>query len=84
MLDTDEWTLVHGIARGPSGAQIGHAWLRQGAWVYDPTIDCLAAEQWFMRRLAAVPIVEYTQQTAAQEMVLHRHSGPWIDLSEVA
>jgi hypothetical protein len=36
----NDWTVIHGETIGPRGiGRMGHAWLENNGWVYDPVLD---------------------------------------------
>lgn len=76
-LERGDWTLVHGVVRGPSGAMIEHAWLSKGGEVYEGVLGLTVPEVDYLSLYAAVARQTYTAHEAASLALELGHWGPW-------
>jgi hypothetical protein len=74
--DGKNWTLVHGTITASDGI-VGHAWLEQAGWAYDPVLDRLSQVSTYRMMRGAKTKRRYSAPEAAGMMVQHKSFGPW-------
>jgi hypothetical protein len=73
----NEWTVVHGEI-GPLGiARMGHAWLENNGWVYDPVLDRTMRFDAYILLVGAVVYKRFTVSDMHNEAAKSGHYGPW-------
>ena len=79
VMDSPAWVLVHGTCRGPTGEQIGHAWVEtlDGQHVYETMTDRVMCAGEHADYFAALAVHRYLQRQAAEQVVKSGHYGPW-------
>jgi hypothetical protein len=74
----NEWTVVHGETIGPLGiARMGHAWLENNGWVYDPVLDQTMRSDAYAKLVRAVVLKRFTVLKMHNEAAKCGHYGPW-------
>ncbi len=71
-----QWLLVHGYF-DCEGVKLGHAWLLHEGKIFCPTFDRVFDEQEYYDAHHTVPLKTYTATEAAQQVIEHKHFGPW-------
>ena len=76
--------LVHGTVTGQgpiAGIRYGHAWIEIGDVVLDPSngrFVCARKADYYAAGEIREPVVRYSFEEAARQMLETRHYGPWI------
>lgn len=74
----NEWTVVHGETIGPLGVgRMGHAWLENNGWVYDPVLDRTMPFDEYVWRVEAVVLKRFTAWEMYNQAAKCGHYGPW-------
>jgi hypothetical protein len=74
----NEWTVVHGETIGPPGIlRMGHAWLENNGWVYDPVLDRIMRSDAYVLLVSAVVYKRFTVSEMHNEAAKSGHYGPW-------
>lgn len=74
----NEWTVVHAETIGPHGiARMGHAWLENNGWVYDPVLDRTMRSDAYVLLVSAVVFKRFTVWEMHNEAAKCGHYGPW-------
>lgn len=74
----NEWTVVHGETIGPRGiGRMGHAWLENSGWVYDPVLDRTMPSDEYALLVNAVVFKRFTVWEMYSEAAKCGHYGPW-------
>ena len=73
-----EWTVVHGETIGPWGiGRMGHAWLENNGWVYDPVLDRTMSFDAYALLVRAVVLKRFTVCEMYKQTAECGHYGPW-------
>lgn len=74
----NEWTVIHGETIGPRGVgQMGHAWLENNGWVYDPVLDRTMRTDEYVLLVDALVFKRFTVREMHNEAAKSGHYGPW-------
>jgi len=78
----DQFTLVHGIVRGPRDTRIDHAWVMlPDGRLYDPVENAyFSTAGEYAERYKAVIVRMFTRLDACEAMLVANHHGPWHDV----
>jgi hypothetical protein len=74
----NDWTVIHGETIGPRGfGRMGHAWLENSGWVYDPVLDRTMRSDAYAMLVQAVVLKRFTVWEMHNEAAKCGHYGPW-------
>ena len=74
----NDWTVIHGETIGPRGiGRMGHAWLENNGWVYDPVLDRTMCSDAYVLLVGAVVFKRFTVLEMHNEAAKCGHYGPW-------
>lgn len=73
VLQDPSWTLIHGVIY----AHVAHAWLRKGAWIYDPVEDVTMTVVEYEGGYHVTEERAYTAQEANAMTLRTGLWGPW-------
>lgn len=74
----NDWTVIHGETIGPRGfGRMGHAWLENNGWVYDPVLDRTMRSDAYVLLVGTVVYKRFTVWEMHNEAAKSGHYGPW-------
>ncbi|ABM39952.1 hypothetical protein [Polaromonas naphthalenivorans] len=74
----NKWTVIHGETIGPHGiGRMGHAWLENNGWVYDPVLDRTMHSDVYVLLVGVLVFKRFTVWEMHNEAAKCGHYGPW-------